>query len=76
MKKTMALCTPLPEEMLKQIEEKCDVTICGELKHGRGNVTEDIVREECKGHELFVLVDEYAGAETIKIEDFACQQQV
>ena len=44
MKKTMALCTPLPEEMLKQIEEKCDVTICGELKHGRGNVTEDIVR--------------------------------
>lgn len=67
MKKTMALCTPLPEEMLKQIEEKCDVTICGELKHGRGNVTEDIVREECKGHELVVLGDEYAGAETIKI---------
>ena len=69
MKKKMALCTPIPEEILKKIEEKCEVTVCGELKHGRGNVTEDIVREECMGHELVVLGDEYAGADTIKAWD-------
>lgn len=66
MKKTLALCTPIPEELMAQIEEKCEVTICGELKHGKGNAVEEVTREECKGHELVVLGDEYAGAETIK----------
>ena len=48
------------------IKEYCDVTICGELKHGKGNVTEEMTREECMGNELVVLGDEYAGADTIK----------
>ena len=65
MKKTMALCTPIPEELLKQIEEYCDVTIAGELKHGVGNVNEEMTREECRGYELVVLGDEYAGTDTI-----------
>jgi len=65
MKKKMALCTPIPEAMLEQIREFCDITVCGELKHGRGNVTEEMTREECMGNELVVLGDEYAGADTI-----------
>ena len=65
-KKKMALCTPIPEDKLNFIKEHCDVTICGELKHGKGNVTEEMTREECLGNELVVLGDEYAGADTIK----------
>ena len=57
MKKTLALCTPIPEKKMEFIREHCDVTICGELKHGKGNVTEDMTREECMGHELVVLGD-------------------
>ena len=66
MKKSLALCTPIPEKKMEFIRENCDVTICGELKHGKGNVTEDMTREECMGHEIVVLGDEYAGADTIK----------
>ncbi len=66
MKKKLALCTSIPEKELEAIKEYCDVTVCGELKHGKGHVTEDMVREECMGAELIVLGDEYAGAETIK----------
>ena len=55
MKKTLALCTPIPEKMMEFIQNVCDVTICGELKHGKGNVTEEMTREECKNHELVVL---------------------
>ncbi len=66
MKKKMALCTPIPEKFMAYINEQCDVTICGELKHGKGNVTEEMTREECMGNELVVLGDEYAGADTIK----------
>jgi D-3-phosphoglycerate dehydrogenase len=65
MKKKLALCTPIPEMKLSFIQEYCDVTICGELKHGKGNVTEERTREECIGNELIVLGDEYAGADTI-----------
>lgn len=65
MKKKMALCTPIPDKKLDIIKEYCDVTICGELKHGKGNVTEEMTREECMGNELVVLGDEYAGADTI-----------
>ena len=67
MKKKLALCTPSPEKIMEQIKEYCDVSICGELKHGKGNVTEEMTRDECKGHELVVLGDEYAGAETIRL---------
>ena len=65
-KKKMALCTPIPEGKLDVIREFCDITICGELKHGKGNAPEAQTREECMGHELIVLGDEKAGAETIK----------
>lgn len=65
MKKKMALCTPIPEKKLNIIKQYCDITICGELKHGKGNVTEEQLKEECIGHELIVLGDENAGAETI-----------
>lgn len=65
MKKKMALCTPIPDKKLDVIKEYCDITICGELKHGKGNVTEEMTKEECMGHELVVLGDEYAGADTI-----------
>lgn len=65
MKKKLALCTPIPEKKMEYIKEQCDITICGELKHGKGNVTEEMTKEECMGHELVVLGDEYAGAETI-----------
>ena len=51
-KKKMALCTPIPEDKLNFIKEYCDVTICGELKHGKGNVNEEMTREECMGSEL------------------------
>ena len=66
MKKKLALCTPIPEKILQSVKERCDITVCGELKHGQGNVTEERTREECKGHELVVLGDEYAGGETIR----------
>ena len=46
-KKKMALCTPIPEKELEAIKEYCDITICGELKHGKGNVTEEMTKEEC-----------------------------
>lgn len=65
MKKKMALCTPIPEKEMEMIKEYCDVTVCGELKHGKGNVTEEMTREECMGNELIVLGDEYAGTDTI-----------
>ncbi len=64
--KKLALCTPLPEEALAKIKETCDVTICGELKHGKGNVTEEMTKEECMGAEIIVLGDEYAGADTLQ----------
>lgn len=67
MKKKLALCTPLPKEMVEQIKEYCDISICGELKHGKGNVSEYMTRNECKNHELVVLGDEYAGTETIQL---------
>ena len=66
MKKKLALCTPIPEKILQSVKEQCDITVCGELKHGKGNVTEEMTREECKGHELVVLGDDYAGGETIR----------
>lgn len=65
MKKKLALCTPIPEKIMESIKEYCDVTICGELKHGKGNVTEELTKEECMGNELIVLGDEVAGADTI-----------
>lgn len=65
MKKKMALCTPIPEKKLAQIKEYCDIVICGELKHGKGNAKEEQTKEECIGNELIVLGDEYAGADTI-----------
>lgn len=64
-KKKMVLCTRLPEKRMKEIKEYCDITIAGELKHGKGNVTEAQTREECRGYELVVLGDEYAGTDTI-----------
>ncbi len=66
MKIKMALCTPIPEKKLEYIKKYCDISICGELKHGKGQVTEEQVREECMGNEIIVLGDEYAGKETIK----------
>lgn len=65
MKRKLALCTPIPEKKMEYIKEQCEITICGELKHGKGNVTEEMTKEECMGHELVVLGDEYAGADTI-----------
>lgn len=65
MKKKLVLCTQLPEKRKREIEEYCDITIAGELKHGKGNVTEEMVREECKGYEIVVLGDENAKADTI-----------
>ena len=65
MKKKLVLCTQLPEKRKQEIEEYCDSTIAGELKHGKGNVTEEMVREECKGYEIVVLGDENAKADTI-----------
>lgn len=65
MKKKLVLCTQLPEKRRKEIEEFCDITIAGELKHGKGNVTEEMIREECKGFEIVVLGDENAKANTI-----------
>lgn len=62
----MALCTPIPEDKLQEIREYCEVTVCGELKHGKGNVTEEMTKEECMGSELVVLGDEYANGQTIK----------
>ncbi len=65
-KKKMALCTSIPEKEMEKIEAYCDVTICGERKHGKGNVKEAELREECMGAELVVLGDEVAGAGTIR----------
>lgn len=62
----MALCTKIPDELLEQIKEKCDVIICGELKHGKGHVNEVQTRKECMGAEIIVLGDEVAGKETIE----------
>lgn len=65
MKKKLVLCTQLPEKRRQEIEEFCDITVAGELKHGKGNVTEESIREECKGYEIVVLGDENAGADTL-----------
>lgn len=65
-RKKMALCTPLPEAVLEEIKKSCDVIICGELAHGKGNASEAQTARECMGAELVVLGDEYAGADTIK----------
>ena len=65
-KKKMALCTSIPPEEMEKIKRYCDVTICGELKHGKGNVKEEQLRAECMGAELVVLGDETAGADTIR----------
>lgn len=65
-KKRMALCIPLPQEEMVYIRERCDVTMAGELLHGKGNVTEEMLRKECGGCEIVVLGDETAGAETIE----------
>lgn len=64
--KKIAICTPLPEDVMARLEKECEISICGELKHGKGNVNEDQTREECMGNEIIVLGDEVAGAETIK----------
>lgn len=64
--KKLVLCTQIPEKRLEEIKKYCDVTIAGELKHGKGKVTEEMVREECKGYEIVVLGDENAGADTLK----------
>lgn len=64
-KRKMVLCTRLPEARRKEIEQYCDITEAGELKHGKGNAPEAQTREECRGYELVVLGDEYAGKDTI-----------
>lgn len=64
-KKKMVLCTRLPEARRKEIEEYCDITEAGELLHGKGNAPEEQTREECRGYEIVVLGDEYAGADTV-----------
>lgn len=66
MKKKLVLCIKLPEKRMEEIQALCDVTIAGELKHGKGNVTEEQVKEECKGFEIVVLGDETAGKDTIE----------
>lgn len=66
MKKKMALCTPIPEKKLAIIKEYCDISICGELKYGKGNATEEQTKEDCIGHEIIVLGDEVAGSKTIQ----------
>jgi D-3-phosphoglycerate dehydrogenase len=65
-KKKLALCTPIPEKRLNEIKEYCDITICGELKHGKGKVKESELKEECLNHELVVLGDEVASRDSIK----------
>ena len=65
MKKKLVLCTKLPEKRMQEIEKYCDITIAGELKHGKGNAPEEQTKEECKGFEVVVLGDEYAGTDTI-----------
>ena len=64
-KKKMVLCTRLPEARRKEIEAYCDIVEAGELKHGKGNAPEAQTREECRGYEIVVLGDEYAGHDTI-----------
>jgi D-3-phosphoglycerate dehydrogenase len=66
LKKMLALCTAIPESLLNEIREYCDITVCGELKHGKGNVTEAQLCAECLGNELIVLGDEVAGTQTIE----------
>jgi D-3-phosphoglycerate dehydrogenase len=66
MKKKLALCTAIPKEKLDRIQNFCDISICGELKHGKGNVTQEIIKKECMNHEIVVLGDEVANAETIQ----------
>ena len=56
-KKKMALCTSIPAKEMERIKTYCDVIVCGELKHGKGNVQEEELREECMGAELVVLGD-------------------
>jgi len=65
MKKKMVLCTSIPEKELEQIKEYADITIAGELLHGKGRAPEEVVREECRGYEIVVLGDENAGTDTI-----------
>ena len=65
MKKKLVLCTQLPKNRMEEIEKYCDITIAGELKHGKGTVTEEMTKAECEGYEIVVLGDEYAGTDTI-----------
>ncbi len=63
--KELVLCTSIPDKRMEEIKKYCNITIAGELKHGKGNVTEEMVRKECKGYEIVVLGDENAGADTL-----------
>ncbi len=64
-RKKLVLCTQLPDKRMKEIEAFCDISIAGELKHGKGNVTEAMVCQECEGYELVILGDENAGSDTL-----------
>ena len=55
MKKKMVLCTKIPEKRMQEIEEYCDITIAGELKHGKGNVTEEQTCRSVKDMKLLFL---------------------
>ena len=48
----------ITRETIRRNWQYCDVTVAGELKHGKGNVTEEMTREECDGYEIVVLGDE------------------
>ena len=56
-KKKMALCTPIPESKLGVIREFCDITICGELKHGKGNAPEAQHHDAVGGGEVVGVGD-------------------
>lgn len=64
--KKLALCTALPEQDLEIIKKTCEITIAGELKNGKGNYTDESVRNECMGAEIIVLGDEEVSDDTLK----------
>lgn len=66
MKRKMVLCTPIPEKRLEEIRRSCEIVPGGELKHGKGNVSEEELLHECLGCELVILGDEPAAERLIR----------
>lgn len=61
----LALCVPLSDDELKEIDRYCDITFAGYLKTGSYDIPVDEVYKQCSGNEIIVTKTELATPDTI-----------